>query len=96
MLFRSGIVPRGVTKDIADIMEGARTTRGRGKKGQRRVAERVPDYLADVTDLSPKALSKRINELESKMLEHARNLEFEEAAQVRDQLQELRVRAFVA
>lgn len=91
-----GITPQGVTKEISDIMEGARTGRGRGKSGLRKVAERVPDYLADVSDLSPKALAKRIAELEGKMMDHAKNLEFEEAAQVRDQLQALRDQAFVA
>ncbi len=91
-----GIIPQGVSKEITDVMEGARSGRGRGKSGLRKVAERIPDYLADVSDLSPKALAKRIGELEGKMMEHAKNLEFEEAAQVRDQLHALREQAFVA
>ncbi|MFT5484349.1 MAG: excinuclease ABC subunit B [Halieaceae bacterium] len=91
-----GIIPTGVSKSIPDIMEGARSSGSRGKKGLRKVAERVPDYLADVASLSPRALSKRIGQLEGKMMEHAKNLEFEEAGLLRDQLHELRKQVFVA
>lgn len=51
---------------------------------------------AQVEDLSEKDLAKRMAQLEKQMLEHARNLEFEQAARLRDQLAQLREQAFGA
>lgn len=81
-----GIVPRSVTKNIADVMEGARTTPGGPKRGSR--AAKGKDALVIPDD--PKALGKLLQKLEKQMLDHAQNLEFEEAARLRDQLQEVR------
>jgi excinuclease ABC subunit B len=92
-----GITPIGVTKDVADIMEGARVLGGRGKrnaKGQQ-VAEQAASYQLDVAAMTPKQLSREIKQLEQKMFEHAKNLEFEEAAATRDQLGQLKKQAFV-
>ncbi len=85
-----GITPKGIQKAVADVMEGARAApvelRKRGK-----VAERKTDYLADVpTD--PAALGRLLAQLEAKMLDHARNLEFEEAARLRDEISSIRQR----
>jgi excinuclease ABC subunit B len=80
-----GITPKSVTKKIADIMEGARSAApgaAKGRKGKTVQPIEVPD--------SPKALGKLLAQLEKKMLKHAQDLEFEQAAQVRDQLQTLR------
>jgi excinuclease ABC subunit B len=88
-----GITPKGVTKAITDIMEGAygpAAARGKGKK----VAEKKGGY--DVTLNDPKAVAARIKQLEVEMMAKARNLEFEEAARIRDDIQQLRARAFVA
>ncbi len=61
--------------------------KGRGGKGTAKgAAETEANYLA----LTPQALQKKIHELEGKMQQHAQNLEFEEAAQTRDQLHQLR------
>ena len=83
-----GIVPTSVSKPIIDIMEGARAepgeTRGRGKA--RKVAEPAEDYAA----LSPAQVAGRIRQLEQAMYQHARDLEFEQAAKVRDQLRRLK------
>jgi excinuclease ABC subunit B len=82
-----GITPQSVRHAVMDIMEGAREApeaRGRGKA--RRVAEPREDYAA----LSPAQAAARIKELEQKMYQHARDLEFEEAARLRDQLHRLR------
>jgi excinuclease ABC subunit B len=82
-----GITPQSVRRAVLDIMEGAREApemRGRGKA--RRVAEQREDYAA----LSPSQAAARIKELEQKMYQHARDLEFEEAARIRDQLHRLR------
>jgi len=86
-----GITPQTIRKQIADIMEGARTAgpgsaRGRGRGSERR---REAEVLRELPD-DPKALGKLMKELETRMLEHARNLEFEEAAKLRDQLKEVR------
>ena len=82
-----GIVPRTITKRIADVMEGARSTspkRGKGatKKGAAPKAVAIPD--------SPKALGKLLAQMEKQMLDHAQNLEFEEAAALRDQLMQIK------
>ena len=87
-----GIVPQSIERPVADIMEGARadaaeSRAGRGKgRGQRRAVEQAEDYAA----LSPSQAAERIQALEDRMYQHARDLEFEEAARVRDQLQRLR------
>lgn len=81
------ITPRSVTKQIADIMEGARVAPGAPKRsgrggGKGADAVVIPD--------NPKALGKLLEQLEKQMLDHAQNLEFEEAAAIRDQLQTIR------
>ncbi len=85
-----GIVPKSVSKPIMDIMQGARAepgeVRGRGGKA-RKVAEASEDYAA----LPPSQLAARIKALEQQMYQHARDLEFEDAARVRDQLQRLKL-----
>ncbi|MFO1474181.1 MAG: excinuclease ABC subunit UvrB [Lysobacterales bacterium] len=82
-----GITPQSVQRAVLDIMEGAREgpdARGRGKA--RRVAEPREDYAA----LDPAQAAARIKALEQQMYQHARDLEFEEAARIRDQLHRLR------
>ncbi|MGO4703292.1 excinuclease ABC subunit UvrB [Dyella sp. 2RAB6] len=89
-----GIVPQSVVRRIADIMEGARSaapTRGRGARGAKAgaVAEQGADYKA----LSPDQASAMIKKLEAQMYKHAENLEFEDAARLRDQIHQLREKA---
>jgi excinuclease ABC subunit B len=91
-----GITPKSVIKKITDIMEGARADAanerefGRGKG--RRVAEPSIDYAA----LSPERLAAELKKLEAKMYKHAQNLEFEDAARVRDELQRVRKQGFMS
>ncbi len=94
---KHGITPKGVEKSVQDIMEGARRmpTRGRGKKAAK-VAEPRLAYSADIAKMSPAALSRKLKEMETQMHEHAKNLEFEEAAALRDQLVEIKQLAFVS
>ena len=80
------IVPFGVRRLVTDIMEGARES-ARNKKGSK-VAEAKGRYAAEI--LSPAALEKQINSLEKSMFQAAKNLAFEEAAQLRDRIEELR------
>ncbi|WP_199096451.1 excinuclease ABC subunit UvrB [Dyella sp. ASV21] len=89
-----GITPQSVVRRIADIMEGARSeagSRGRGRRGERPsvVAEKAADYAA----LSADQAANMIKKLEAQMYRHAENLEFEEAARLRDQIHQLRERA---
>ena len=90
-----GITPKGVKKAVIDILETAYSAPGRGKSKARKVAERKGSYAAEVARLTPEALSRKLKELEDAMHEHARNLEFEEAARVRDQLADIRQQAFL-
>ena len=79
-----GITPRGIQKGIADIMEGAHSEAARGKKGK------VADARGSYENLTPEQAVRRIKKLEQDMYKHARNLEFEEAARLRDEIQQLR------
>ena len=85
-----GITPRSVAKQVRELIDGVvsdKTARDDLKAAQ---------AAAEVEGLSEKDLGKRIKLLEKQMLEHARNLEFEKAARVRDQLALLREQAFGA
>jgi excinuclease ABC subunit B len=92
-----GITPRGIEKSVQDILEGARRmpTKPRSAR-ERRVAEETAAYSAEIANLTPAALSRKIAELEAKMVEHAKNLEFEEAAALRDRVTEIKQLAFVS
>ncbi len=82
-----GIIPRGVQKSVADIMDGAYVGAGGvAHKKQLKVAEDAAEYAA----LSPEKLLQKIKKLEQQMYKHARDLEFEEAGRVRDEIQQLR------
>lgn len=91
-----GITPKGIVKSVADIMEGASTIPGRksGAKAKK-VAEQAGDYTTDAQAMSPKELAKAMNQLEDQMYEAAKNLEFELAAKLRDQLSQLKQHALL-
>ncbi len=86
----NNIVPRSVKKAVGDIMEGAQskydTQRSGGKSPQLR------DVVLDA--ITPEIAVKKIHQLEQQMYEHARNLEFEEAGRLRDEIQQLKSAAF--
>ena len=85
-----GIVPQGIKKDIRDIMEGAAAPGAKGKRRVAKAAEDKGEYAAELR--SPSEIGKRIRQLEEKMLQLARDLQFESAAQLRDEIQALRER----
>ena len=87
-----GIAPRGVAKDIRELIDGAVSN----KEQQRRQAGIAAAGALSVEGMSEKALAKEISRLEKAMLEHARNLEFEKAAAARDELSRLKAQAFGA
>ena len=82
-----GITPQGLNKKVVDILalgQNIAKTKAKGRSKARSVVEE------DTVALTPKALQQKIHELEGQMMQHAQNLEFEEAAQIRDQLHQLR------
>lgn len=83
-----GITPRGVFKQVRDLIDGVYSEKA-GKEAQAREIQK-----AKVEDMSERDVAKEIKRLEKLMMEHARNLEFENAARVRDQLASLREQAF--
>ena len=90
-----GITPQTIRKQVADIMEGARAPGpGEARKAPRRARDRRGAKVEVPED--PKALGKLLERLEKQMLEHARNLEFEQAAEVRDRIREIREERLLA
>ena len=87
------ITPRSIVKEVRDLIDGVYSEKA-GKEADR--LERDAVQRAKVEDMSEKDISREIKRLEKLMLEHARNLEFEKAARVRDQLSILKEQAFGA
>ncbi|MCW3479463.1 excinuclease ABC subunit UvrB [Neisseriaceae bacterium JH1-16] len=81
-----GITPKGVEKRIKDLIDGV-------YGGDAKLKDRLD--IARVEEMDEKALAKEIKKLEKEMLAAARNLEFETAARLRDQLKTLKERAFI-
>ncbi|WCM90738.1 excinuclease ABC subunit UvrB [Acidovorax sp. NCPPB 3576] len=88
-----GITPRSIVKQVRDLIDGVYSEKA-GKDAERLEQESM--RRAQVEDMSEKDVAREIKRLEKLMLEHARNLEFEQAARVRDQLGQLKARAFGA
>ena len=78
------ITPQTISKQVNDIMEA--TQDNKPDQGNLAVAEQRTAYQV----LSPKQLTKEINRLERQMYQYARDLQFEQAAQLRDQIDQLR------
>ena len=83
---KHGITPKSVVKKISDVMEGAYSSVPGSPRRYAEVAEEVIHYAA----LSPKQFEQEIHKLEQQMYTHARNLEFEQAARLRDQIAKMR------
>jgi len=84
------ITPRSVVKRIKDLIDGVYSEKS-GKEAQKLELQK-----AQVEDMSEKDVAREIKRLEKEMIDHAKNLEFEKAARVRDQLSQLKARAFGA
>jgi excinuclease ABC subunit B len=93
---QNGVVPKGIEKSVRDILEGARRmpTKARGAR-ETKIANDRASFAQEIMSMTPAALSRKLNSLENTMAEHAKNLEFEEAASVRDQIAELKQIAFI-
>ncbi len=87
-----GITPRSVVRKISDILEGARSdaANDKGRGGRGKVERKVAEPAADYSTLSPEQIAARIRKLEAQMYKHAQDLEFEQAAKVRDVIHKLR------
>ena len=88
-----GITPRSIVKEVRDLIDGVYSEKA-GKEAEK--LEREAMQRAQIGDMSEKDISREIKRLEKLMMEHARNLEFEKAAGVRDQLSVLKQQAFGA
>ena len=88
---KHGITPKGIIKSVADIMEGAYAGQGNNKRGKK-VAEGLASYaISTEAPLTLSNMPKELKRLEEKMYQHARDLEFEEAAQIRGQIGKLKL-----
>jgi len=85
-----GIVPQSVARPITDILEGAHEESASRSGGKGKAARRVAEVEADYAVLAPAQLAARIKALEQQMYQHARDLEFEDAARVRDRIRQLK------
>jgi len=89
-----GITPISVAKAVVDILEGARgdgmTKRGGRSKSERGKSARIAEEAAEYAALSPARLATRLKALEQQMYQHARDLEFEAAGEVRDRIRRLK------
>ncbi|MFM5375334.1 excinuclease ABC subunit UvrB [Aeromonas veronii] len=84
---KHGITPKGLNKSIGDVMDmGGSRTAGKPGKGMRKAAEPQGEYHVR----SASEIAKEIKRMEEQMFQHARDLEFEQAAALRDQIQQLR------
>ncbi|MCT9812966.1 excinuclease ABC subunit UvrB [Acidovorax sp. Be4] len=89
----NGITPTAIVKRVKDLIDGVYSEKS-GKEAER--LEQADAQRLRVEEMSEKDLAKEIKRLEKQMLEHARSLEFEQAARVRDQLAQLKARFFGA
>ncbi len=86
-----GITPKTIKKAVKDIMEGARSGAPMSPKAYAKVAETEAEYAS----MSPKQMAKRLEQMEKQMYQHAKDLEFEEAAAVRDQIKQLKAKGLL-
>jgi len=86
------ITPQSVARSIEDILEGSYTP---GKKATKHDKKKAAEPTMDYAKASPKMIAQEMKRLESKMLEHAKRLEFEDAAATRDQLNVLKNQIFM-
>jgi excinuclease ABC subunit B len=87
-----GITPQTIRKAVADIMEGAYPGAPLRARDYAKVAEETVEYA----DLTPQQMARKIKALEKEMYRHAKDLEFEKAAAIRDRIRELQGRGLAA
>jgi len=85
---KMGITPQGIIKRVTDVLESGYDNKHLTREG--RALSKIAEQRAEYTAMTPKQLSNEMEKLEKDMYEHARNLEFEEAAAIRDKLEEMK------
>ncbi len=87
-----GIIPKGIVKDVRDVLEA-----GYGDKHSRKTVElqKVAEEKATYQAMTPKQFAKVLDQLEKQMYQHSRDLEFEEAAKVRDDMERIKQLAMI-
>ena len=85
-----GITPQGIVKAVRDIIEGV--TFAKASRGNAHHALMAAEESAEYASLAPDALSRLLTKLEKEMFTHARNLEFEQAAALRDRIEKIKAR----
>ena len=87
-----GITPKGIIKDIHDVLEA-----GYGDKQSRKTVElkKVAEEAATYRAMTPNQLSRKLDDLEKQMYQSSRNLEFEEAARLRDEIEHIKQVAMI-
>jgi excinuclease ABC subunit B len=91
-----GITPKGIVKAVKEIIDGVQP-RAPSTRSRRYAAPTTPaaaEEAAGYDAMAPDALGRQLKKLEKRMYEHAKNLEFEEAAQLRDKIRAIRERRF--
>ena len=91
---KHGISPQAINKSVVDIMEGAVIPGSKGKRRNKKSFLDEAKERGEIQALSPKQLEVRIHKMEQQMHDHAKNLEFEQAARMRDELRLLKEEAF--
>lgn len=91
-----GITPRTIRKAVADILESATPGAATWSRGQARKYAKVAEEVAEYASLAPGQMARKIKALEKEMYRHAKDLEFEQAAAIRDRIRELRGRGIAA
>jgi len=89
---KNSIKPKGIKKGISDIMEGARSVKGKNKS--KRKLDKIKNIDFEPIEIfnNPDKLKKEIIRLEDQMYKYAKNLEFEEAAAYRDRVEDLKLK----
>ncbi len=83
---KHNITAKGIKKAVSDIMDGAHAT----VRGKRHKQSKVAEPAAEYRSLPPDQMAKKIKQLEEKMYQHARDLEFEDAARIRDEIRRIK------
>ena len=86
---KNGITPKGLVKNVSDIMEGV-VPGSRGKSKASKVAENSADYKVETRHLTPKEIQKELTRIEDAMYKAAKDLQFEKAAKMRDEIVRLK------
>ncbi|MEO5624406.1 MAG: excinuclease ABC subunit UvrB [Dokdonella sp.] len=90
-----GITPTTIIRKVTDIMEGAREADSLKTRGRGASARKVAEQMADYRTMTPQQISTKLRQLEAQMYKHAQDLEFEDAARLRDEIHRIREQGLI-